>query len=109
MMRAVWPDTFVEEGNLTSNISILRKQLGVLPEGGEYIETIPKRGYRFVAVVTAVGDRDAIRRSDQSGGPAAPPVSENEVHRDDQVDLSGAIPAGGYAGRYSHLTALMFV
>ena len=52
LMAAVWPDTFVEESNLTSNISLLRRQLGVHPAGGEYIETIPKRGYRFVAPVT---------------------------------------------------------
>src|SRR5438552_2041443 len=54
LMKAVWPDTFVEEGNLTSNISILRKELSAPPGGGEYIETIPKRGYRFVGVVTEV-------------------------------------------------------
>src|ERR1700730_331763 len=58
LMKAVWPDTFVEEGNLTSNISILRKQLGVLPQGGEYIETISKRGYRFIATVTAVSPEE---------------------------------------------------
>jgi TolB-like protein/DNA-binding winged helix-turn-helix (wHTH) protein/Flp pilus assembly protein TadD len=52
LLRTVWPDTFVEESNLSSNISILRKQLGARPEGGDYIETIPKRGYRFVAPVT---------------------------------------------------------
>jgi TolB-like protein/DNA-binding winged helix-turn-helix (wHTH) protein/Tfp pilus assembly protein PilF len=56
LIQAVWPDTFVEESNLTSNISIVRKQLGVHPDGGEYIETIPKRGYRFVAAVGAVQD-----------------------------------------------------
>src|SRR6202051_138657 len=56
LIQAVWPDTFVEESNLTSNISIVRKQLGVHPDGGEYIETIPKRGYRFVAAVRAVQD-----------------------------------------------------
>lgn len=55
LIKAVWPDTFVEESNLTSNISILRKQLGVY-QGGEYIETIPKRGYRFIATVTQIGD-----------------------------------------------------
>jgi DNA-binding winged helix-turn-helix (wHTH) protein/TolB-like protein len=49
LMQAVWPDSFVEEGNLTRSISTLRKALG---EGeGEYIETVPKRGYRFVADV----------------------------------------------------------
>jgi TolB-like protein/DNA-binding winged helix-turn-helix (wHTH) protein len=51
LIKAVWPDTFVEESNLTSNISILRKILGTHPEGGEYIETLPKRGYRLVAAV----------------------------------------------------------
>lgn len=56
LIKAVWPDTFVEESNLTSNISILRKQLGIHPQGGEYIETIPKRGYRFIATVTQIGD-----------------------------------------------------
>jgi DNA-binding winged helix-turn-helix (wHTH) protein/Tol biopolymer transport system component len=44
LMKEVWPDTFVEEGNLTQSISVLRKALG---EKG-YIQTIPRRGYRFV-------------------------------------------------------------
>ena len=56
LMSAVWPDTFVEESNLSSNISILRKQLGVTPDGGDYIQTIPKRGYRFAAAVKQVQD-----------------------------------------------------
>lgn len=51
LLRAVWPDTFVEESNLTQNVSVLRKTLrSVLT--GEAIETIPKRGYRFIATVT---------------------------------------------------------
>jgi Tol biopolymer transport system component/DNA-binding winged helix-turn-helix (wHTH) protein len=51
IMRAVWPDTFVEEGNLTRNISLLRR---VLAEGfeGKSIETIPKHGYRFLPDVS---------------------------------------------------------
>src|SRR5271169_1402954 len=52
LMRQVWPDSFVEEANLTVNISALRKALGETPEGQQYIETVPKRGYRFVAPVT---------------------------------------------------------
>jgi TolB-like protein/Tfp pilus assembly protein PilF len=58
LMKMVWPDTFVEESNLTANISILRKQLGTRAEGGEYIETIPKRGYRFVQAVRQVQDQN---------------------------------------------------
>jgi TolB-like protein/DNA-binding winged helix-turn-helix (wHTH) protein/Tfp pilus assembly protein PilF len=54
LMKAVWPDTFVEEGALTRNISMLRKTLGDTGDQAVYIETIPKRGYRFVAPVRAV-------------------------------------------------------
>jgi DNA-binding winged helix-turn-helix (wHTH) protein len=45
LVSTVWPDTFVEEGNLTQNISLLRKALGTDGDGQTYIETIPKRGY----------------------------------------------------------------
>jgi DNA-binding winged helix-turn-helix (wHTH) protein/TolB-like protein len=49
LMKRVWPNTFVEEGNLTQNISLLRKALGETPGGAQFIETVPRRGYRFVA------------------------------------------------------------
>jgi DNA-binding winged helix-turn-helix (wHTH) protein/TolB-like protein/Tfp pilus assembly protein PilF len=49
LMKRVWPNTFVEEGNLTQNISLLRKALGESPGGVQFIETVPRRGYRFVA------------------------------------------------------------
>jgi DNA-binding winged helix-turn-helix (wHTH) protein/TolB-like protein len=51
LMKRVWPDTFVEEGNLTQNVSLLRKALGESPGGPQFIETIPRRGYRFAATV----------------------------------------------------------
>jgi DNA-binding winged helix-turn-helix (wHTH) protein/Tol biopolymer transport system component len=47
LMERVWPDSFVEEGNLTQNIFLLRRELGKTPEGEEYIQTVPKRGYRM--------------------------------------------------------------
>src|ERR671928_1418619 len=49
LMRKVWPDSFVEENNLAQNISMLRKALGEDAGGQKYIETVPKRGYRFAA------------------------------------------------------------
>src|SRR5215467_4710881 len=58
LMEQVWPDSFVEENNLAQNISILRKALGKSKEGGHYIQTVPKRGYRFVGDVRATGDED---------------------------------------------------
>src|SRR5581483_2522234 len=51
LMRQVWPDSFVEEGNLTQNISVLRKALGETSDGKPYIETVARRGYRFAASV----------------------------------------------------------
>ncbi len=54
IMQVVWPDTFVEEGNLTQHISTLRRILGETPDRHEYIDTIPRRGYRFVAPITVV-------------------------------------------------------
>jgi DNA-binding winged helix-turn-helix (wHTH) protein/TolB-like protein/Tfp pilus assembly protein PilF len=62
LMKAVWPDTFVEEGALTRNISLLRKTLGDTGDEAAYIETIPKRGYRFVAPVRSA-DRAPASRS----------------------------------------------
>ena len=54
LFKTVWPDTFVEESNLSSNIALIRKTLGGSGNGERYIETVPKRGYRFVAEVREV-------------------------------------------------------
>ena len=51
LLEKVWPGVFVEEGNLARHIFNLRQVLGDSPDGRKYIETIPKRGYRFVAAV----------------------------------------------------------
>ena len=51
LMGRLWPDSFVEEANLAQQVSTLRKALGRREQGGHYIETVPKRGYRFVAAV----------------------------------------------------------
>jgi DNA-binding winged helix-turn-helix (wHTH) protein/TolB-like protein/Flp pilus assembly protein TadD len=51
LMNGLWPDSFVEEANLTVNISALRKALGEIPGQHLYIATVPGRGYKFVADV----------------------------------------------------------
>jgi len=51
LLKEVWPDTFVEESNLTQNIFTLRRALGDERTGPKYIETVARRGYRFVANV----------------------------------------------------------
>jgi TolB-like protein/DNA-binding winged helix-turn-helix (wHTH) protein/Flp pilus assembly protein TadD len=51
LMEAVWPDSIVEENNLTQNISTLRRVFGETPGSRRYIATVPGRGYRFVAKI----------------------------------------------------------
>ena len=57
LIEAVWPDEYVEEGNLAQHIFILRRALGESTETPKYIETVPRRGYRFVAEMTELGEK----------------------------------------------------
>jgi DNA-binding winged helix-turn-helix (wHTH) protein/TolB-like protein len=60
IMRAVWPGSFVEEANLTVAVSALRKVLGKTESGLHYIETVPKKGYRFTASVKEVKGSEVV-------------------------------------------------
>ena len=73
LMQKVWPDSFVEEGNLSVNIFALRKVLGDDGNKNLYIKTVPKRGYRFVADVTQVsnGNPEGDGEPVESARPAA--------------------------------------
>src|SRR5215471_8798516 len=51
LMKALWPDTFVDESNLTQQISMLRRALGENARDDRYIVTVPGRGYRFTSPV----------------------------------------------------------
>jgi Tol biopolymer transport system component/DNA-binding winged helix-turn-helix (wHTH) protein len=63
----IWKDTFVEEGTLTRNISWLRKKLENNATGGEkFIETVPKRGYRFLPSVTQIEKTPALVVEEQT-------------------------------------------
>ncbi len=63
LLKALWPDSFIEEANLNVNVSALRKALGETPADPQYIETVPKRGYRFVASVRELSEphRDGVQ------------------------------------------------
>lgn len=58
LMKAVWPDTFVEEANLSRNIFMLRKALGETPQDHQYILTVPGRGYRLAESVRLVPEHE---------------------------------------------------
>jgi adenylate cyclase len=59
LINRVWPDTFADDNGLTRNISVLRKTLGLNSEGQNYIETVPKYGYRFVGDVKSVNEEES--------------------------------------------------
>ena len=57
LLRAVWPDTMVEENNLNQNISTLRRVFGEIRGENRYIATVPGRGYRFIPEVRTISQR----------------------------------------------------
>jgi Tol biopolymer transport system component/DNA-binding winged helix-turn-helix (wHTH) protein len=79
LMEAVWPESFVEEGNLTQNIFLLRKELGKTQEGEDYIQTLPKRGYRITVPIVEMN-----RKTESPGRPAS--ISEANVPQTDAQD-----------------------
>lgn len=74
LLKEVWPDTFVEESNLSQTIFVLRKALGDDRGEPKYIETVPRRGYRFVA---AVRDEEA-KQPPSDAPPAVSPGSTTQ-------------------------------
>src|SRR5215469_1482873 len=69
LIRTLWPGSFVEDGSLSNNIFVLRKALG---EDPRYIETVPKRGYRFVGAVQCLPDRARGRQDEGESQPPRP-------------------------------------
>lgn len=66
IMETLWPGSFVEEANLTVSISLLRRVLGEKEGGLRYIETVPKKGYRFVASVREVKRESATATEEET-------------------------------------------
>ncbi len=66
LLEKVWADSIVEEANLAKNISILRKTLSNNGLGDSFIETVPKRGYRFTAKVKEINDEESRSKKEPS-------------------------------------------
>ena len=63
LLRLVWPETFVEEATLAQNVFTLRKALG--DDGETFIETVPRRGYRFIGSVSPLAENETPQRSER--------------------------------------------
>jgi DNA-binding winged helix-turn-helix (wHTH) protein len=80
LMKQLWPDSFVEEANLTQNIFMLRKALGESGRSHRYIVTIPGRGYRFATRVTEVSESETDQHAAISSQPThVQPIPEANV------------------------------
>jgi DNA-binding winged helix-turn-helix (wHTH) protein/tetratricopeptide (TPR) repeat protein len=78
LLRAVWGDAFVEEGNLTQYISHLRKALGDNPEDTRLIVTIARKGYQFTANVTVAETGEAAKQPSFQGAPAGASEADSQ-------------------------------
>ena len=101
LMQTVWPDAVVEENNLSQAISLLRKVLRDGEDGFRYIETVPKRGYRFVAPVREV---EVENPEDEAGGSPSKPVSATA-----QRAPSSSGGASAFAGRARRFRGMLAV
>jgi TolB-like protein/Tfp pilus assembly protein PilF len=90
LMREIWPDTNVEEANLTQNVSMLRKVFGQRDKGNSYIETIPKLGYRFMADVRkmAIESNELAEEQDT----ARPVIERRKSQRSEAIDSLAVLP-----------------
>jgi DNA-binding winged helix-turn-helix (wHTH) protein/tetratricopeptide (TPR) repeat protein len=97
LLKAVWPDTFVEEGNLSRNVFMLRKALGDAPHD-RFIVTVPGKGYRFAEQVRVVF----------AGESSAAPGSYHDDAADDR-DQRGATPSSHEASSHNVPTTEIMV
>jgi len=107
LMKTVWPDSFVEEANLTVNISSLRRALGDPIEGQAMIETVPKLGYRFVTPVKklAESEEDFGTNAPVSAPEAKPRLKPTTTDTRERVWIAGLVilvlaVAGGLLFRF---------
>jgi DNA-binding winged helix-turn-helix (wHTH) protein len=103
LMETVWPDEVVEESNLAQHIFMLRKALGETVGNTKYIETVPRRGYRFIASVTERRKEVAEVANDVSAR-LTPKKDTDERLVDTQsiavlpFELLGSVPQDEYLG-----------
>jgi DNA-binding winged helix-turn-helix (wHTH) protein len=103
LMSALWPDTFVEEANLTQHISMVRKALGESPQDHRYIVTLPGRGYRFaeqVHIIAQVAGVPTKRVNSEFAGAVAPRMGLSRRPAITVVLLGTALVAGLLVARY---------
>jgi TolB-like protein/DNA-binding winged helix-turn-helix (wHTH) protein/Tfp pilus assembly protein PilF len=124
LMNLVWADAFVEEANLARCVHTLRKALGEEQGGKRYIETVPKRGYRFVADVRVIensstnvklsgeAEEERQKRSPamiEAVQPATPPGNDASANDSAPASRVRVVPTPALAGPPRRLRTSMFI
>ncbi|MEK6336897.1 MAG: winged helix-turn-helix domain-containing protein [Acidobacteriota bacterium] len=102
LMKALWPDSFVEDANLAQHVWTVRKTLGETQNGKQFIETVARKGFRFAAPVTK-HQRDEI--ADEL---AQPDVAEPRTVSGNQLVANDAVP-GRHLSKRLLLVAILAV
>ncbi len=89
LMQSIWQDRFVEESNLTFNIKMLRKALGDSASNPVFVETVPRRGYRFIAVVRETNNENTLKN--RTGRTLSQPIER--ISADSSVFRKVLLPA----------------
>jgi DNA-binding winged helix-turn-helix (wHTH) protein len=118
LMKRLWPDSFVEEANLSHHVFTLRKALSDGENGATYIETVPRRGYRFVADVKQMRDGGSSSTSEMDfrshslaatqDGEQGPQVEAVEREKSEASEISPRRQAS-WGAKKKGLVALLFV
>ena len=99
LMEILWPDSFVEEGNLTQNVFLLRRVLGKTDRGEEYIQTLSRRGYRMSVPVISVPVIEVKDGGEVKGGATPLEPQALEAPAAARADGPGAAPVARRASR----------
>ena len=99
----VWPDSHVEENNIAQNISLVRKTLAAYDSGTEYVQTLPRRGYRFNAGVTTEGAESRAEALSLAQPPETRYARSGEVNIAYQVVGEGDVDLVFVMGWVSHV------
>ena len=112
LMKAIWPNTVVEENNLNQNITVLRRVLGESPDEHRFIVTVPGRGFRFVAGVktlTAASVQATEANATASPAPSSPPATVDTPLETRSARSRARIALWGLAGTALALIAGSFL
>ena len=110
LMKRVWPNTFVEEGNLTQNVSLLRKALGETASGAQFIETVPRRGYRFVPqVAEAFGVRRLVGALENGNEESGNAESGNKLPHSKEINIFARVRSRAPAFAFTSLAILLAI